>query len=96
MKGYEIVCRFTSALDESLLYIVKMNKQGDLVCSCGKGATYLGAVCKHIDYAQEYVIHGKELIALRHDSTPPPEAANEDEKVMKWWVERNVQQFMLD
>lgn len=95
-KRWDLIARFVSGYDPDVVHFVKMDDELHLMCSCG-GSNYAeGLECRHISYAREFVVDESGTISLKPQTPRPPKKYLNRKKQMHWWVERNVQEFMLD
>lgn len=95
-KRWDLVARYISGYDPDVVYFVKMNERLEFACSCGGSSFEEDFICRHIEYTKEFVVDEQGTIALGRNPVKPPRKYLDKKKQMLWWVERNVQQFMLD
>lgn len=90
-KEWDLIARYVRRDDPETVYFVKMQNITQFVCSCG-GTSAMQ--CRHIEHARREVVDDNGSIALDATTSMPPKKYGDRKKQMKWWVERNVCEFL--
>jgi hypothetical protein len=72
--------------DEFLVNVIEIDKNGQ--------SASISAVCRHTKHATDHCLH-EGVGVLLHGSVPDQVIHSKDPRQQLWWVERNVQQFII-
>lgn len=90
-KDWDLIARYVRRDDPETVYFVKMKDMAHFACSCGGSSV---VECRHIQHAKQEVVDERGTIALDASTPRPPKKHGDRRKQMRWWVERNVCQFL--